>query len=597
MPEHTPPRGNPLSVYGLRSFISFCRPWRYKILLLTLVFAVSNAALAVQPIFIGKLVDAISQSAINHAATWWIAAILIGTSIIHDVLWRAAEFLYRGLLLPISFHYETFLFRSVIRKPYPYFVDKFTGKIGSYITSMSNEIKWLLDDAMFSYVGSLVSVISVIAIMTSINWQTGLIIVGCLAFMLVIGRYTLARDMAMQKVEADFNSTKNGHIIDSIANFVSVKSFQKEERELHTVSAQQLTTLAAAKRSFFWGIMFWGSQSLAIRYVMWPGIILLNLWMLLRGDISVGQFTTVLSTALLFSETIWEVVWNISQLGKRVSKVEEAHQYLFGNVNIAKEAANEHIVQPRKRSFKQEFTVSNLSFAYPDKPDQAVLHDITINLRHGEKLGIVGKSGSGKSTLVGLLLGHYDTPAATFNLDSKHIKSRELSRLIAYVPQDTALFHRTIAENIAYASNKNISQQQVIAAAKKAQADEFIRKLPDGYDTLVGERGVKLSGGQRQRIAIARAMLDNAPILVLDEATSALDSETEVYVQKALETLWNDKTVIAIAHRLSTLRTMDRIIVMDNGRIIEQGTHAELIKQGGTYAKLWNHQSGGFIEE
>jgi ATP-binding cassette, subfamily B, bacterial len=196
-----------------------------------------------------------------------------------------------------------------------------------------------------------------------------------------------------------------------------------------------------------------------------------------------------------------------------------------------------------------------------------------------------------------LLLGYYEVPDGQILVDGLSVKGRELATIISYVPQDTSLFHRSVAQNIAYATTRQVSREDIVAAAKKAHADEFISQISDGYDALVGERGVKLSAGQRQRIAIARALLDNKPLLILDEATSALDSESEVLVQEGLEALWEQKTVIAIAHRLSTLRHMDRIIVMDKGRIIEQGTHTELLTADKTYAKLWNHQSGGFIED
>ena len=213
------------------------------------------------------------------------------------------------------------------------------------------------------------------------------------------------------------------------------------------------------------------------------------------------------------------------------------------------------------------------------------------------KLGIVGRSGSGKSTLTKLLLDFYQTEHCTFLIDDNAVSTSEHADLKSFVPQDTTLYHRTIAENIRYGAVHDVSEDDVIAAAKLAEADEFIVNLEDGYDTLVGERGVKLSGGQRQRIAIARAILQDKPILILDEATSALDSESELHIQKALDNLWHDKTVIAIAHRLSTLRHMDRIVVMDSGSIIEDGTHKELLENSGVYAGLWSHQSGGFIEE
>ena len=208
---------------------------------------------------------------------------------------------------------------------------------------------------------------------------------------------------------------------------------------------------------------------------------------------------------------------------------------------------------------------------------------------------MVGKSGGGKSTLVKLLLGFYDYPEGTILIDGKPVNKEGLSSINSYVPQDTSLFQQTIKYNIAYAVDGFVSDAEIITAAKKAHAHKFIEKLKDGYDTLVGERGIKLSLGQRQRIAIARAFLKNSDLLILDEATSALDSKTEAEIQKALEDLWKDKTVIAIAHRLSTLNNVDRIVVIDNGQIAEVGTKEELLKLGGKFAELWKHQKDGLI--
>ena len=336
------------------------------------------------------------------------------------------------------------------------------------------------------------------------------------------------------------------------------------------------------------------SMPVFVRDLIWPAVIVMNLIFFLHGSLSLADFTIILSTALIFTATVWDAVWNISQFGLMMAKTDEAHTYLFGN-QIVKATGSE--VQTRIIPFRKAFEIRGLSFAYPDKPDEEVLHDISLSLKQGEKLGIVGRSGSGKSTLTKLLLDYYEVKNEPFYFDNKSVPSETVARSIAFVPQDTTLFHRSIAENISYGSPKEVTNEMVIAAAKQAEADEFIGKLADGYDTLVGERGVKLSGGQRQRIAIARAILRDAPILVLDEATSSLDSESELHIQRALENLWHDKTVIAIAHRLSTLRKMDRIIVMDSGHIVEEGTHHQLLEQNGTYAKLWAHQSGGFIDE
>jgi ATP-binding cassette subfamily B protein len=251
------------------------------------------------------------------------------------------------------------------------------------------------------------------------------------------------------------------------------------------------------------------------------------------------------------------------------------------------------------RMGRGDIMFDSVTFAH-DGADDAVFKNLQLHLKPGEKIGLVGHSGSGKSTFTRLLLRFSDVLSGRVLIDGQDISKvtqADLHRQIAYVPQEPLLFHRTIRENIAY-GDLDASDEAVEAAARMASAHDFIMALPQGYDTLVGERGVKLSGGQRQRVAIARAMLKNAPVLVLDEATSALDSESEVLIQAALWKLMEGRTAIVIAHRLSTIQKMDRIVVLDNGKIVEEGSHKELIaKQNGTYAKLWAHQSGGFMDD
>jgi ATP-binding cassette, subfamily B, bacterial len=583
--------------FAFRSFLSFMGQHKLRFGITILSFTISDAMLGFIPVFIGKLVGALSAHPMHgHEAviyTW----VLIGLSTGHNLTWRCSEILFAKLISPLNFQYESVLFRQIIRKPYYYFVDKFTGKLSSYINTISQEERTFVTDICYNYTNQIISLIIMLGILTSVNWQTGAIFLAGIAIMVLIGRYTIRGSTRSEKRYADVLSDKNAKIIDAIANFVNIKSFRKEEQEIRAVDEEQRLTIKSVEKAQFWGILFWGSMSVVVRDIIWPAAIGLNVYLFLHGQLSIAQLSTMLSTLLIFSSTIWELIWYVSQFTLRQARIEEAHEYLFGKVNVMHVHLSEVHRKTNGQMFNRALEFKDLNFAYPDKKDTPVLRDLNLVLKHGEKLGIVGKSGSGKSTLTKLLLGYYDIPKGQVLLDDSVVDSQEIADVISYVPQDTALFHRSIAENIAYAADHEPGKVEVVQAAKLAHAHEFIEKIGDGYDALVGERGVKLSVGQRQRIAIARAFLDDKPLLILDEATSALDSESEVLIQEALENLWEHKTVIAIAHRLSTLRHMDKIAVMDEGQIVELGTHEELLKANGRYAKLWAHQSGGFIEE
>jgi len=590
-------RSKQTTYYSLQSFFAYFRLYKGRFAITLLCFIVANTLLAIIPVFIGKLVGALASSPVRGHSAIIYMWILFACSTGHDFTWQVSEFLYRKLLLPLSYTYEKMLFSKVIRMPYPYFVDKFTGKISSYIATITQEQREFIARICENYTSSIIGLVAVTIILSSLNWRTGVIFLVGLLCMFLVGRHTVRNSVHYEKRATDVQSTKNGKIIDIVANFVNVKSFHTELKEITAIGQEEVKSLTAASRSYFWGIIFWMSLGFFVRNFIWPLTIGLNVYLFLHHEVSIGQLATLLSTILIFSSTVWEIIWYVSQFNLQIARVEEAHTYLFGphklelNENIGEDS------RPQAPVFQQQLELRQLTFAYPDKSDTDVLKQIDLQLKKGEKLGIVGRSGSGKTTITKLLLGYYPSDDGTLLLDDAAIDSRRLAQLISYVPQDTSLFHRTIAENIAYAADKSVSREDIIAAAKKAHAHEFISTISDGYDALVGERGVKLSAGQRQRIAIARAFLDDKPILILDEATSALDSESEILVQKALEALWQDKTVIAIAHRLSTLRHMDRIVVLDKGKIIEQGSHEELLAQNGQYAEFWAHQSGGFIDE
>jgi ATP-binding cassette subfamily B protein len=308
----------------------------------------------------------------------------------------------------------------------------------------------------------------------------------------------------------------------------------------------------------------------------------------------VGALYLTLTYTLDLSERLWQFMFILRNINRSFGDAHDMTDIL------QLEPAIKDPAEPEKLRIQHgEIEFDNVSFRYEEGNNAPLFKGLNLKIKPGEQIGLVGHSGGGKSSLARLLSRFMDIDEGVIRIDGQditHIRQRSLRKRIAYVPQDPLLFHRSLMENIRY-GRPEASDKEVETVAKLAHADDFIRSLPAGYETLVGERGVKLSGGQRQRVAIARAMLKNAPILVLDEATSALDSESEVLIQDALWKLMEGRTAIVIAHRLSTIQRMDRIIVLEDGKIVEQGSHKELLSHGGRYAKLWTHQSGGFIDD
>ncbi len=578
---------------SIKTFISYVGTFRTKFLVTLTTFALADVVLAAIPWLIGQLTHSLAEH--TDAVMLW-TILLIVSSIGHDILWRSGEFMYLKLLNVPSQRFDDIVFGAVVRHNYGYFVDKFTGKLSSYANSLGREFRELLDNTCYNYINLVVTTPIIIATMFTVNVYTGIVFVIGLLLMFVVGR-KLARIAAKaERVEADKRSNMDGYVVDTVANFVSVKAFGSERREAARIYHQRRELVDASNNALLRAIWFWGVMSLGVRWVIWPSTFVLNVYLYTHGQLSLAQMTTFLTAIILFSNFIWEVIWNISQVNIKIARIEEAYRYLFGTRNIIAEADDTNHHNLSATAFKTSLELRNVQFAYPDKPDVPILKDVNLTIRQGEKIGVVGPSGGGKSTLLKLLLGYYPMQAGSFFADGEAAHDKPLTDLLAYVPQDTTIFHRTIADNIAY-TKPDATKAEIIAAAKHAEAHDFITNLASGYDTLVGERGVKLSGGQRQRIAIARALLKDAPLLLLDEATSALDSESEKLIQKALWDLLDNRTALVIAHRLSTIQRMDRIIVFDHGQIIEEGTHQQLIKNGGMYATLWAHQSGGFIED
>lgn len=392
--------------------------------------------------------------------------------------------------------------------------------------------------------------------------------------------------------EASMDSRSIAQYADTVSNTLTIKLFGSKEREFQ--SFQKTTSLWEDIRRKAWLMR---NYSIAIQGVLFiileVGIMFFTVYLWSKGQVSVG--TIMLIQIYIFGT--FDAVWGF---GRALMDIEKSLSDAKEMVDIfEKKPSVQDPKRPEKcRITKGDIELKNVSFFY-EKGNRKIFENFSLHIYPGEKVGLVGHSGAGKTTITKMLLRFLDVTSGSVLIDGQNIRrirQDDLRRSISYVPQEPLLFHRTIRENISYGKS-DATDEEVIAVAKKAHAHEFIEKLAQGYDTLVGERGVKLSGGERQRVAIARAMLKNAPILVLDEATSSLDSLSEKHIQLALDELMKGRTTIVIAHRLSTIQKMDRILVVENGRVSEEGSHKDLVDQGGVYATFWKQQAGGFIGE
>ena len=389
-------------------------------------------------------------------------------------------------------------------------------------------------------------------------------------------------------------SKTTARLADNLTNMSNIKYFAREKYEIGQY--KKVTQKLADAQYWDWGIgevIFAWQGLLAITFEI--TVFVVSIYMVANHKIDLGQL-------LLIQLYVGNVIYNLWNTPRIVRRVESALADSAEMTEIMYTEPEIHDVnEPIKSNIKYgNIEFDDVTFNHKDSNDNDPLfNNLSFKVKQAEKIGLAGPSGGGKTTLTKILLRMSDINSGSIKIDGQDIsllKQKDLRTAITYVPQEPILFHRSLLENIRY-GKPSASDNDVFEAAKRAHADEFIQKLPDKYNTLVGERGVKLSGGQRQRVAIARAMLKEAPILVLDEATSALDSQSERLIQDALWKLMEGKTALVVAHRLSTIQKLNRIIVLDDGNIVEEGTHQELIDKNGLYAKLWKHQSGGFLKD
>jgi ATP-binding cassette subfamily B protein len=488
------------------------------------------------------------------------------------------------------------MYRTIFQKLSSESIDFHSNRFGGSLVSQANKLTGAFerfwDTVVFQVVPVTTSIFAATIILSFYYWQYALFLfLLSVSFAVVV--FLGSRFMRKLNLkEARASNKLTGKLADMITNVTTVKSYGREAEELENATTQanawRQKSLASMR-----GFLKISTGYSALNVGITTGALIFAIVASEQKTISIAAVYLALTYTFTVARQLWDINGIMRNLNRILADSQDMTEILNAPSRITDQSDTALLVK------KGALDLKDVSFAHDDGKGEHVFDQFNLSIPSGQRVGLVGHSGSGKSTLTRLLLRFSDIDAGKILIDGQDIAmvtQRSLREAIAYVPQEPLLFHRSLRENIAY-GNPHATEQQILKAATQANALNFIKQLPDGMETMVGERGVKLSGGQRQRIAIARAILKDAPILILDEATSALDSESEKLIQDALGKLMKGRTSIVIAHRLSTIAKLDRIIVLDNGKIVEDGTHKELVGQAGVYSSLWSHQSGGFIEE
>ncbi len=563
------------------------RPYLLPATAATVVVILAAAASQMTSYFFKLIVDASEVGAMDD---------IIFYTLMYPVVILAVQLLYRasgylGMLWTTRSNKYTndLLANHLLRHSHQYFSDRFAGSLLSKVGNVTSAIDQFIPDFLWTHVTALVSFLVTGIVIFKSDALSGILFLVLIVVLIVVNKQFANKKRQYSYLASEASTKLRGVIVDILSNMAAVRQYAQTKAEEARIEAASTARLQASHKNWtYTEVMLLLNTIILFVFSLVIFYLLVLRWQ--AGEITTGDFVFILALYSQITGTLIFIGRAFNNTARTFGEMEEG----LGEVLAPYDVVDTTEAKPLIVS-AGELVFSQVNFEFGANQ---IFKDFSLTVAAGERVGLVGHSGAGKTTFVSLLLRQHDLTQGEILIDGQNIASitqDSLRENIAVVPQEPLLFHRSIFENIAY-GRPSATREEVIAVAEKAEAHEFIMSLKDGYDTLVGERGVKLSGGQRQRVAIARAMLKNAPLLVLDEATSALDSESEVAIQKALHALMAGKTVIAIAHRLSTLREMDRIVVIEKGKIIESGTHTELAAQGGVYAGLWKHQAGGFIE-
>lgn len=567
----------------------FLKPYSYYILGILFITIIWAANRTIEPYIVKLMLDTLEQT--SSAQTNLFSKLqyplffFIFLKILMNFVNRLHDYFYLKTMPSFEKNIVIRLTKYLQKHSQSYFQHHFGGSLVSNISTLAESSRSILDEVFYNFIFPLLTLIIITLTIASVNYTLGIMVL-IWTFIFIGVSYYLSRQIHEISEElTEKSTTLVGKLLDSITNILAVRLFGHRKYEIAFLDTSAREKVEKEKE------LGWSNIKLNFVMDIMANILIIYLISFLiferqKGRVSIGDFTLVFTLALSVIDIVWDVSRHYMRFVEEMGKSTHALKTLL-IPHAIKDAENARplIVRHGKIEFKNIYLTL-------DK-NRTLFNNFSLTINAGEKVGIVGSSGSGKTTLLNLIVRLMDVEDGEILIDGQNIKDvtqDSLHQSISFIPQEPMLFHRTISENILY-GRLNASKKDIKQVATKAFADEFIQNFPHGYNTLVGERGTTLSGGQRQRLAIARAFLKNSQILILDEATSALDSETEYYIQQSLESLMEHKTVLIVAHRLSTLMKMDRIIVLDKGIIVEEGRHKSLLRNKGQYYKYWTMQT------